>query len=159
MDHHTCVCNEDSSRDKENCCAVGSQSEMACDNKTLNYEFGLFLIRIALALVFIYHGWSKFENMHGTIAFFTSLKLPSIMAFFIPLIELLSGLALLLGLLTRYAALLIVAVMIFAIVMVKMKKGFGGGYEFELTLFLVALSIVFTGAGSYTVKLFCNSKK
>lgn len=33
-------------------------------------DVGLFLIRLALAVVFMVHGISKFQNMEGTITFF-----------------------------------------------------------------------------------------
>jgi uncharacterized membrane protein YphA (DoxX/SURF4 family) len=41
--------------------------------------------------------------------------------------------------------------MVVAIYLVKLSKGFLGGYEFDLMLFLGALAIVLAGAGRYTV--------
>ncbi len=121
-------------------------------NKFKNPDLGILLIRIGLAAVFILHGLSKFSNIEGTEKFFGSLGLPIIFVYLVALVETLGGLALLLGIFTEVASILIAGIMIFAILLVKLQKGFVGGYEFELMLFLSALAITLIGPGKYKIK-------
>lgn len=121
-----------------------------------NKDFGLFLLRLALALVFIAHGWAKLNGLEATEAFFSNVGIPaaSSMAVLVGLVEFLGGLAMLLGVFTSWAGGLLAVVMLVAILQVKLSKGFLGGYEFDLTLLLAALSLIFLGAGDWTVKKF-----
>lgn len=104
----------------------------------------MFLIRIVVGLVFIVHGWDKIQNMEGVIGFFGSLGLASAFAYLVAWTEFLGGLAVLLGLFSKYAAYLLAVVMVGAIYLVKFKTGFSGGYEFDLLLLVSALAIAWT---------------
>lgn len=126
--------------------------------KFRNVDLGLLLIRIALGIVFIAHGWAKFQDMSGTIQFFGRLGVPDFMAYIVTAIELLGGLFLVCGFFVEYIGVLLTGVMLFAIILVKFKKGFVGGYELELTLLLSAISLIFTGGGKYTLKNLFNTK-
>ncbi len=119
-----------------------------------NKDLGLFLIRLALAAVFIAHGWIKLNGLGATEAFFDNVGIPAAgaMAVIVALVEFLGGIALLLGIFTKWAAGLIAVTMLVAILQVKGKMGFIGGFEFDLTLLLAALALIFTGAGEWTVK-------
>ena len=117
-----------------------------------NIDIALLLIRVGLGAVFVIHGWEKVTNMEGTIGFFASLGLSSIWAYVVAYIELIGGLAVLLGSFTGWAAMLLAAVMVGAIGMVKLEQGFLGGYEFDLVLFLSAVAVALAGPGKYTVK-------
>lgn len=120
-----------------------------------NSDLGLLFVRIALGSVFIAHGLQKLQGLEGTIGFFASLGMPAFMAYVVTIIEVLGGLFVLLGVFTEIAGLSLAVVMIGAIYTVKMSKGFVGGYEFDLTLLLIALTLVVSGAGKYSIsKLF-----
>jgi len=119
--------------------------------KYTNADIGILLIRLALAAVFISHGLSKWNNIDGTTAFFAMLGLGNTFVYIVASVELLSGLAMLLGVLVRIAGILLAVVMIFAIALVKIKSGFLGGYEFELTLLLASLGISYIGAGAFSL--------
>ncbi len=121
----------------------------SCHNK----NFGLLLIRIALGLVFVYHGWGKVDNMEATIGFFGSIGLAPFWAYITAWVELLGGLLLILGICVREAGALLTIVMLTAIFKVHLANGFGGngGYEFQLVLLLASLAMVFTGAGKYAL--------
>ncbi|MFC6726083.1 DoxX family protein, partial [Halobium palmae] len=70
------------------------------------------------------------------------------------LVELVGGLLLPLGLVTRLAALLAASEMAVATLAVHLGNGFlvsEGGFEFTLVLALIALSLVLTGPGSPSV--------
>jgi putative oxidoreductase len=117
----------------------------------LNPDIGLLLIRIALGLGFVMHGTQKLSSMPGIIKFFGSLGLPPFMAWLVAITETVSGVAILLGWYTQFAGFAISIVMVTAIALVKLKKGYlGGGYELELTYLLVALGLALTGPGKHS---------
>ena len=79
-------------------------------------------------------------------AYFTSP-----IAYVVAAVETLSGLAMLLGVFTGAAGVLIAIVMACAIYFVKFSKGFSGGWEFDLTLLLAALGVALSGSGKYSL--------
>lgn len=120
--------------------------------KRTNVDVGLLLLRVALAATFIAHGWAKFQNLEGTTAFFAGLGLAAFFVYLVAVVELLGGLALLLGLFTDVAGIALAINMAFAIILVKLSAGFLGGFEFELVLLLAALGIAFAGPGKYAIR-------
>lgn len=122
------------------------------NDKAINLDLGLFLVRLSLAAVFLQAGIAKLSNIGGTTAFFASIGLGAFFVYLVALVETLGGLALLLGVWTRYAGILLAIDMFFAILLVKGALGFAGaGYRFELTLLLAALAVAFSGSGKYSV--------
>lgn len=118
-----------------------------------NHDLGMLLLRLAVGVVFVAHGWAKFSDMATTVGFFGQLGIPSVFAYLVAAVELLGGLALVVGLYTDLAALLLAIIMVVAIVYVKMatlKVGLAGGYEFDLVLLASNLAIMFAGPGKYT---------
>jgi uncharacterized membrane protein YphA (DoxX/SURF4 family) len=75
--------------------------------------------------------------------------------------ELLGGIALLLGLLTRVAALGLIIIQVGAIATVTAGKGFsvnaGGGYEYNIALIAMCLALVIMGGGTWAVDRFFRS--
>lgn len=125
-------------------------------------EIGLLLIRLVLGLVFAAHGaqklfgWFGGYGIDGTAGWLGSmgLKAPRAQAAVSGLSEFGGGLLLATGLLTPLGAAAVAGVMIVAIAMVHIDKGFfngEGGYEFNLTLAVVALALAFTGPGRYSL--------
>lgn len=112
---------------------------------------GMFLLRVVVGLVFVAHGWAKLQGMEGTIGFFASLGLAPFFAYIVAWVEFLGGLALVLGVFSRWAGYLLAVVMVFAIFLIKIKMGFLGGYEFDLVLLAALLAIAWSGSGSYSV--------
>jgi putative oxidoreductase len=121
-------------------------------------EFGLFLIRAVVGLSLAAHGAQKLFGMFGgygiagTGRFFDSLgfRPGRVMAAVAGVGETAGGLAFALGLLTPFAAAVIVATMTVAVWGVHLEKGFfsqSGGYELPLIVGAIALGIAFTGAG------------
>ena len=117
---------------------------------------GLLMLRFALGLVFVMHGWQKVTTGHaGVTGFLTQLgvPLPEVSAALLIAVELGGGIALILGALTRVAAALIAFNMLVAISLVHLSAGFflPNGYEFALTLMLASLALTMTGAGAYSI--------
>jgi putative oxidoreductase len=120
-------------------------------------NIGLAVLRIVTGFVFFMHGWQKvFTFGFGGISQGfgqMGVPVPGVTGPLVALVELLGGLALIIGLLTRLAAIGTSVVMIGAIFMVHLAAGFflPNGYEFALTLLGVSIAIVLMGAGEYSV--------
>lgn len=115
-------------------------------------DLALLLVRVGLAAVFMIHGWDKLVSMSDTIGFFSSIGLSPVWAYIVAYTEIIGGLLMLLGIGAGWAGVALAATMVGSIIMVKLAKGFIGGYEFDLMLFLSAISISLAGAGEYTAK-------
>lgn len=124
-------------------------------------DWGLLVLRLGLAAVFMVHGWAKLNPkgpIGGPAGFIGFLKqlgvpLPAFFGWVVILLETAGAVLLILGLGTRLLAAGLVVDMIVAITRVKRgmaKAGFTdpkGGWEFEFALLAQALALVFTGAG------------
>lgn len=125
-----------------------------------NPDLASLLIRIALGVVFLNAGWMKIADMSTTIFFFGKIGIPAILAYYVTYVELLGGLALILGILVGYSGILLAINMLVA---TKLLFGNGfslahGGYEYTFTLMLCSLAIVFLGAGKYSIRHLFNKK-
>jgi uncharacterized membrane protein YphA (DoxX/SURF4 family) len=116
-----------------------------------NTDLALLLVRVGLALVFIAHGWDKISTMDDVIQFFATLELSAFWAYLVAYVELIGGISMLIGVFTGWSGVFLAATMVGAIAMVKLTKGFIGGYEFDLMLFLAAIAISLAGPGHYTI--------
>lgn len=117
-------------------------------------DLGLFLLRLVIGLIFIYHALPKLKNPKGMAAM---IGMPAGMIFMLGLIESLSALGIILGVLIQLAALLLAIVMVGAIFMKIRKWGvpFAAmdktGWEFDLIILAASLAILFTGGGAITL--------
>jgi putative oxidoreductase len=119
---------------------------------------GLTILRIVIGIIFLVHGWQKIHaiGFHGVAGMFgqMGIPLPTISSVVVILVEFLGGIALILGLATRPAALLLAIDMAGAIFFVHFKNGFyvnHGGYEFALSLLAACLALAFNGGGSMAI--------
>ena len=122
-------------------------------------------IRLGLGIVFIVHGYMKlFGGIEETTGFFSSLSipLPGFFAVVVAIVEFFGGLAILLGLFTQVVSILAFINMLFAFILVHGKNGFNvsnGGFEFVFVLGLMALSLIFSGAGALSLDKLIFKKK
>lgn len=119
-------------------------------------DLALLFLRVAIAAIFLYHGSQKFgfwsaapEGMPANmVLLFKALAV----------IEPLAGLAVLLGIFSRGAALVLGVIMIGAIFMKirVMQVGFAGqngaGWEFDLVILAGCLMLVVDGPGKYALQ-------
>jgi putative oxidoreductase len=115
---------------------------------------GLAILRVALALIFIYHGYPKLVRADPMMReFFVQHGFPSYFVGLAGILECIGGGMLLIGLFIRPAALLLAAEMAIAIWKVKMVHGVFAvnEYQFELALAAACVALATLGAGSLSV--------
>lgn len=114
----------------------------------------LFLLRVALALIFIYHGYPKLVHANaGMQEFFTQHGLPAYFVTVAGILECFGSLLLLLGLFTRAAAFLLAVEMAVAIWKVHSAHGVMvvKEYEFPLAVATACFALATLGAGSLSI--------
>ena len=117
-------------------------------------SWGVTLLRLIVGIVFMMHGGEKLfvYGIHGVVGYFGSIGVPS-PALFAPVVtavEFLGGAAMILGLATRWVAVLLAIDIIGVILAAKLSGGFfaPAGFEYELTLMVANLSLLLTGPGA-----------
>lgn len=126
------------------------------DTNPPTQKLAFTVLRIFAGSVFAMHGYQKLFvfGIAGVQGAFAKMgaPLPMITGPLIGFLEFFGGLALIIGLLTRFVALGLVADMLGAIVLVHFANGFAapGGYEFVMTLMAAALALVLGGAGAFS---------
>ena len=116
-----------------------------------------WFLRLAMGSVFLYHGLTK--NMAG---FSKQFKLSLLVSGLVIFAEVAGGAGYLIGglydtqymgySLTQWASLAVIPVLLGVITMVRWNKGFNvmvGGFEFELTLLMIALYFLFQNENQY----------
>ena len=121
-------------------------------------SLALLIARVGLGIVFVAHGWQKFDEMgvKGIRASFAKMGAPApeLTAYYSTFVELIGGAALLIGAFTAVAGVLLVLDMLGALLIVHIDKGVfvtGGGYELVVALGVGALLLAVFGAGRYSV--------
>jgi putative oxidoreductase len=104
---------------------------------------------MALAIVFISHGYPKLTHGQGMQEFFVQHGLPGYFVYVAGILEVFGGAVLLLGLFTRVAALLLALEMCVAIWKVDSAHGYLAvhDYEFPMALATACLVLATVGAG------------
>ncbi|MEM3111097.1 MAG: DoxX family protein [Candidatus Caldarchaeum sp.] len=146
-------------------------------------DVGLLLLRVFLGFIMVVHGMPKLggpmrQQMRGGMA---QLGIPPLLFDLVGLLEFIGGIALILGVLTRVAALLFALEMVGTIILYLSKlstfvpppemlqqmvagsrrfmRGFMagvGGWEFDLLILGAALLLLTTGAGALSVDRLLN---
>jgi putative oxidoreductase len=116
-------------------------------------QYGPLPVRILAGIAFIVHGLPKLSNVAGTEHFFANMVgLPASMALPVGLLEVIGGIALLAGVLTRIASILFIIEMIGSTIVAKLPRGFVGGYELDLLLMAISISLLLTGPGRISLE-------
>jgi putative oxidoreductase len=130
---------------------------MVDSGKTAAVDAGLATLRAGLGIIFFAHGAQKvFQfGIAGVTQGFAQMgvPLPAITAPLVAGLELVGGLLLFFGLLTRPVALLLAIDMLAAAVLVHLRNGFflPNGFEFTLILFAGCLALVMAGPGEVSL--------
>ncbi|RTE85836.1 MULTISPECIES: DoxX family protein [Gammaproteobacteria] len=124
--------------------------------------WGALALRVPVGIILAAHGaqklfgWFGGYGLEGTGQWMASIGLAPgvLMAFLAGGAEFFGGLALVLGVLTRPAAVLNAITMVVAIFAVHFQNGFfmsNGGYEYALALLAATVSLALSGAGKLSV--------
>ncbi|MDP9201866.1 MAG: DoxX family protein [Gemmatimonadota bacterium] len=121
-------------------------------------KWGMLPLRIVVGLVFLMHGGQKLFvfGLGGTADIMgkLGLPLPFMCAAIVIMVELLGGLAILLGVFARLAGALLAFEMAVAILVARLHGGFFApyGYEFEFTLLGACLTFALNGPGQMSLE-------
>lgn len=129
------------------------------DKKVINT-----LIRVGFGVIFTAHGAAKLQmGLENVSGFFGSMGLPGFLAYIVTYLELIGGIAVILGLGTRIFAVLFALLMVGATIKVKLSAGLlgngqGAGYELDLALLLIALHL-FIAEQSFAISNLWSKKE
>jgi putative oxidoreductase len=126
-------------------------------------DLSKLLLRLAAGASFVFHGSQKLfgafggSGIEGFTKFIGSLGIPyaEVNAWLAAGTEFFCGIALIIGFFARLASIPLIVVMGVAIYSVTGKKGFNivdGGFEYNVTLIALLLSIFLSGSGKYSIK-------
>ena len=137
-----------------------------CENKlgsVLNEDIGKLILRFSISGLMLFHGFSKlFNGIDGVKFLVTNAGLPEIVAYGVYLGEVIFPILIILGLFTRISSLFFALTMVFAIFLAHSSDiftlGKTGGLVIELPLIylLGAISLMFIGAGKYSLDARCK---
>lgn len=121
------------------------------------FDLGRLILRIVAGVIFAAHGGQKlfvygFDGVAGAFAQM-GVPLPGLTGPLVAFLEFGGGIALILGVLSRLAALGLAVNMLAAIFLVHIGAGFflPDGMEFVLALFGIAAAVTVMGPGGYSV--------
>jgi putative oxidoreductase len=125
---------------------------------TSREDLGRLILRVALAVLLLFHGVSK---LIGGVGFITGMLakmgLPEAIGYLVYVGEVIAPLLILFGVWTRLAALIVAGNMIVAVLLVHTKQFFTmsdtGGWALELQgmYFFAAIALAMLGAGRYSI--------
>jgi len=120
--------------------------------------YGVTLLRVSLGVMWVAHALLKLLvfTLPGTAQFFVSVGFPGFLAYPVFAMELLGGIALVLGVYARQTALALVPVMAVA-AWVHWPNGWvhtsaGGGWEYPVFLIAASLSLWLLGDGAVALR-------
>lgn len=120
-------------------------------------RWGLVPLRVVVGVVFLMHGAQKLFvfGLAGTADIMAKLGIPvsPLAATIVIAAELLGGLAIITGIFTRWAGIVLTIEMLVAIPVARMKGGFFAPYGFEFEFTLLGACLTFAALGSGGVSL------
>ncbi|MBI2027037.1 MAG: DoxX family protein [Deltaproteobacteria bacterium] len=133
-------------------------------------HLGTFILRITIGLIYTIYGIQKVFgvwgglNLSGTAVLLSGqyIPYPYYMAYFLGFSELIAGFAVLVGLKTRFCALVLSSITVIALVTVHFDQGIfipdKGGFACPFPLLASCLALVCWGSGQYGLDIFFIEK-
>ena len=120
--------------------------------------YGVFILRVALGTMWISHALLKLTvfTIPGFAVWLGTQGLPTAFAWPVFLMEVLGGLAILLGFYARYVCILLTPIMLIAM-WTHIPNGWlhtntGGGWEYPAFLLITSIAIFLIGEGAFALK-------
>lgn len=124
-----------------------------------NADLAATILRVSMGVLFLAHAGLKLFvfTPAGTAGYFASLGLPGPLAYLVIAAELLGGIALILGIYSRWVSLALVPILLGSIDAPHGAAGFffsneGGGWEFPAFWAVTLVVQALLGDGAYTLK-------
>ncbi len=124
-------------------------------------EVALLVVRVIVGIIMLAHGWQKLTTFgpanFGQGLAQSGVPLPVFMGYVVTFTEVIGGILLIVGLLSRIAGLALTIDLVVAILLVKINvgliapQGSGSGAELDLALIAGFLAIVLAGPGRLSV--------
>jgi putative oxidoreductase len=130
------------------------------------HDLTLFVLRLVVGIIFFVHGsqkalgWFDGPGFNATVETFREMGIPFFFAILAIGAEFLGSIGLIVGFLSRIAALGIGCVMVVATLMIHLQNGFlmnwlgkqsGEGFEFHLLVLAIVLALMVRGAGAWSL--------
>lgn len=129
-------------------------------------RIGLLVLRLALGLIFVLHGWMNIvggqESFLREMLTMVGWSAPDLLVWLITGVEFLGGLALMLGMFTRWAALILAVEMVVAVALFHVRQGFfivavpsvplAYGFEYHVALVGGLVCLALGGPGKFALQ-------
>jgi putative oxidoreductase len=115
-------------------------------------QFGPLPLRIMLGITFLAHRVPSLTDFGQVQGFVGKIGLPPEVAFVVATLEIGGAVAMLAGIITRITAILLIVLMTSTTLVVKLSRGFVGGFEVDLLLLVMATSLLITGPGRLSIE-------
>ena len=122
-------------------------------------DVSLLLLRLATAFIFIFHGWGKALDWAGASDKFVGMNFPGFLGGPVGVIEVVAGIALIVGFQTKWSAIALLVIIIGALLGVQVPGAMaeGGftvtkGFERDLMVTVATIAIIAFGPGAYSMQ-------
>ncbi len=111
---------------------------------------GLFVTRVATALIFLYHGWPKATDWAMATDKFIGFGLPGFLGPLVGILEVVFGLTLLVGFMTRVSSIVLGVIIIVALLAVQLPGGsVSAGLERDAMILAATIVLAAYGPGRW----------
>lgn len=115
-------------------------------------QFGPFPLRIMIGITFLAHRVPSLADFGQVQGFVGRLGLPPEVAFIVAILEIGGAIAMFAGVITRITAVLYIILMLSTTFVIKLSRGFVGGFEVDLLLLVMAITLLITGPGRISIE-------
>jgi len=115
-------------------------------------QFGPLPLRIMIGITFLAHRVPSLADFGQVQGFVGRIGLPPEVAFVVAALEIGGATAMFAGIITRITAALYIMLMLSTTLVIKLSRGFVGGFEVDLLLLVMAASLLITGPGRISIE-------
>jgi putative oxidoreductase len=117
-------------------------------------DFGIALLRVALGIILLAHGWPKIKDLKTTAVSFEGMgfRPGGLWGTIAAVVEFFGGVLLITGLFTRFTAFVVFGQFIVILIWrLRRRDPLVGGFELDLLMLVAALTILTLGPGAYAL--------